>query len=60
MKLLISATSEQKVEELLNKHYYSSTYKIVDDKILYGNPLKENTDLIYKIKKQRHLIYIKN
>ena len=59
MKLLISSTSKQRAEESLNEHYYSTTYKIVEGKLLYCNTLKENTNLIYKIRKERHLIYIK-
>lgn len=50
MKLLITASSIEKMENLLNKHFYSTTYKIVENKVMFKNPLQENKNLTFKTK----------
>lgn len=60
MKLLISASSIEKAEKMLNEYFYSSTYKIVDDKVMFKNPLIENTNLTFKMKGKKYQIYTKN
>jgi len=57
MKLLITASSIEKAQEMLNKHFYSTTYKIVDNKVMFKNPLQENTNLVFKMKGNKHQIF---
>ncbi len=57
MKLLISASSIEKVEKMLNDYFYSTTYKIIDNKVMFKNPLTENTNLIFKTKGKKYQIY---
>jgi hypothetical protein len=57
MKLLISASTIEKVEKMLNECFYSTTYKIVDNKVMFKNPLTENTNLTFKMKGKKYLIY---
>lgn len=59
MKLLISASSIEKCEELLNKHFYSTTYKIIDNKAMFKNPLQENQNLTFKVKGNKFQIFTK-
>lgn len=57
MKLLISATTVEKAEKMLNEYFYSSTYKILDNKIMFKDPAIENKNLTYKLKNNKHHIY---
>ena len=57
MKLLITASSIEKLEELLNKHHYSTTYKIVDNKVMFKEPLVKNNNLTFKIKKNKFQVW---
>lgn len=57
MKLLITTSSIEKAEDMLNKHFYSTTYKIVDNKVMFKNPLQENTNLSFKMKGKKHQIF---
>lgn len=59
MKLVITAQSIDKVEEMLNDYFYSTTYKIIENKVMFGNPLRENTTLEFKQKSKRFQIYSK-
>jgi len=56
MKLLITASSLENCENLLNKHFYSTTYKIIDNKVMFKNPLQENTNLTFKMKGKKFQI----
>jgi len=56
MTLLISAKSQLSAINLLNKHFYSTTYDIMGDVVTWkGGQIKEN--LSYTVKKGRHLIH---
>ena len=57
MKLLISASTIEKAEKMLNEYFYSTTYKIVDNKVMFKNPLIENTNLTLKMKGEKYQIY---
>jgi hypothetical protein len=57
MKLLISASTIEKAEKMLNECFYSTTYKIVDNKIMFKNPLIENKNLTLKMKSKKYQIY---
>ena len=62
MKLLITASSIENLEKMLNDYFYSSTYKIVDNKIMCGGenikyPYRENTNLTFKMKGKKHQVY---
>jgi hypothetical protein len=57
MKLLISASTIEKAEKMLNEYFYSTTYKIVDNKVMFKNPLTENTNLTFKMKGKKYQIY---
>ena len=62
MKLLISASSIENVEKILNEYFYSTSYKIENDKIMFGGenikyPRKENTNLTFKMKGKKYQIY---
>ena len=56
-RLVISASSTEKVEQLLNEHHYSTTYQIVEGKVMYGTPLGENTNLVFSVKKGRYQVH---
>lgn len=56
MKLLITSSSLENCENSLNKHFYSTTYKIVDNKVMFKNPLQENTNLTFKMKGKKFQI----
>ena len=58
MKLLISASSIENVEKMLNEYFYSTTYKIENNKIMFGSPIKENTNFTFKMKGKKFQIYI--
>lgn len=53
----MTASSIENLEQLLNKYFYSSTYKIIDGKVMYHSPLRENTFLKYSTKGQKHQIH---
>ena len=57
MKLLISASTIEKAEKMLNEYFYSTTYKIIDNKVMFKNPLIENTNLTFKMKGKKYQIY---
>jgi hypothetical protein len=57
MKLLISASTIERAEKMLNEYFYSTTYKIVDNKVMFKNPLIENTNLTFKMKGKKYQIY---
>lgn len=57
MKVLLTSGSIERLEAMLNEHFFSSTYKIVDGKVMFKNPQIENTRLLYKLKGKRHQIY---
>lgn len=57
MKLLISASTIEKAEQMLNKHFYSTTYKIVDNKVMFKSPLQPNENLTFKMKGNKHQIF---
>ena len=42
---------------MLNEYFYSTTYKIVDNKVMFKNPLIENTNLTLKMKGEKYQIY---
>jgi len=61
MKLLLSASSLENCEKLLNEYFYSTTYKIVDNKVMCGGenikyPYRENTNLTFKMKGKKFQI----
>lgn len=55
-KLLITAGSIEKLESMLNKHFYSSTYKIVNEKVMFKNPMEENKNLTFQKKGKKFQI----
>ena len=57
MKLLISCSTIENVEKMLNEYFYSTTYKIVDNEIYFKQPLQKNLNLTYKCKGKKHQIY---
>jgi hypothetical protein len=57
MILLITSSSIEKCEEMLNQHFYSTTYKIIDGKVMFKDPLEENKNLCFKMKGKKHQIY---
>jgi len=57
MKLLISGSTIENIEKLLNEYFYSTTYKIIDCKIMFGVPLKENVNHTFKKKGKKYQIY---
>ena len=57
MELLISASSIQKSETMLNNHFYSTTYQIIDNKVFFKNPLQQNENLSFKLKGSKYQIY---
>jgi hypothetical protein len=57
MKLLISSSSIDKVEKMLNEYFYSTTYKIIDGKVMFKNPQIENTNLTFKTHGKKYQIY---
>jgi hypothetical protein len=57
MKLLISGSTIENVEKMLNDYFYSTTYKILDNKVMYKDPLTENTNLIFKPKGKKLQIF---
>ena len=57
MKLLITGSTIENVEKMLNEYFYSTTYKIVDNKVMFKNPLIENTNLTFKMKGKKYQIY---
>jgi len=57
MKLLISGSTIENVEKMLNDYFYSTTYKILDNKVMYKDPLTENTNLIFKTKGKKLQIF---
>jgi len=62
MKILISASSKEAAEVSLNAYFYSTTYRIREDGAVCFTPAgkdeKQNTNLKYKVVKNRHKIYI--
>jgi len=58
MKLLITASSIEKLEKMLNDYFFSTTYKIVENKVMFNNPIRENTSLTFKTKGKKQQIYI--
>ena len=57
MKLLITAATKENCEALLNKHFYSTTYRIIEDKVMFKNPLQENKDLTLKMKGKKFQVF---
>lgn len=57
MRLLITASSLEKLEEQLNKYFYSTTYKVIDDKVFFKNPPEENKNITYKTKGKKFQIF---
>lgn len=55
-KLLITSDSIEELEQILNKYFYSSTYKIVNEKVMFKNPLEENKNLIFQKKGKKFQI----
>jgi hypothetical protein len=60
MKLVLTAPDIATLEKRLNEYHYSTTYKIIDDKVMFCNPLKENTNYFYKTRGKKHQIFILN
>ena len=57
MQLLISGSTIEKIEKMLNDYFYSTTYKIQNNKVMFKNPLTENTNLTFKMKGKKYQIY---
>jgi hypothetical protein len=57
MKLLISASSIHKAEIMLNNHFYSTTYQIIDNKVFFKSPLQQNENLSFKLKGSKYQVY---
>ena len=57
MELLISGSTIEKIEKMLNDYFYSTTYKIQNNKVMFKNPLTENTNLTFKMKGKKYQIY---
>lgn len=59
MKLLITGKSIKYLEDNLNKYFYSSTYELIEGKVMYmrEGKLIENINLKYIKKGNKHQIY---
>jgi hypothetical protein len=57
MKLLITGSTIENLEKMLNEYFYSSSYKIENNIVVFKNPPIENKNLTYKTKGKKHQIY---
>lgn len=58
-RLLITASSIERCEAMLKSYFYSTTYKIVDNKVMFKEPQQENTNLSFKMKGKKFQIFTK-
>lgn len=58
--LIISSTNREKAQEALNKHFYSSTYRIAEDNTITWKNGEVKNDLKVVVKKGRFQIHQQN
>lgn len=58
VKVLISSDTKENLEKALNDHFYSITYKIMDNNEVTWKNGELRKDLIYRVKNLRHQIVI--